>query len=69
MPPEYTTQECSGCGYLVKKTLKCYAPLTRPTRTHRCPRCGLVLDRDVNAAIKVLRTANAIVLRRGLAVV
>ncbi|MFS8795995.1 transposase [Synechococcus sp. R70.1] len=47
MPPEYTTQECSGCGYLVKKTLS--------TRTHRCPRCGLVLCRDHNAALNILR--------------
>ncbi|MFT0728451.1 transposase, partial [Synechococcus sp. F70.1] len=47
MPPEYTTQECSRCGYLVKKTLS--------TRTHRCPRCGLVLCRDHNAALNILR--------------
>jgi predicted RNA-binding Zn-ribbon protein involved in translation (DUF1610 family) len=45
--PEYTTQECSRCGYLVKKTLS--------TRTHRCPRCGLVLCRDHNAALNILR--------------
>jgi putative transposase len=47
VPPEYTTQECSRCGYLVKKTLS--------TRTHRCPRCGLVLCRDHNAALNILR--------------
>ena len=37
VPPEYTSQECSNCGEMVKKAL-C-------TRTHLC-RCGLVMDRD-----------------------
>ena len=49
VPPEYTTQECSGCGCRVKKTLS--------TRTHRCPKCGLVLCRDQNAALNILRRA------------
>ena len=49
VPPEYTTQECSGCGHLVKKTLS--------TRTHQCPKCGLVLCRDQNAALNILRRA------------
>ncbi len=49
VPPEYSTQECSGCGYLVKKTLS--------TRTHRCPECGLVICRDQNAALNILRRA------------
>ena len=47
VPPEYTSQDCSHCGHRVKKTLS--------TRTHRCPRCGVVIDRDVNAAINILR--------------
>jgi putative transposase len=46
VPPAYTTQECSRCGTLVKKTLS--------ERTHVCPKCGLVLDRDHNAALTVL---------------
>jgi putative transposase len=46
VPPEYTTQECSRCGTLVKKTLS--------ERTHICPKCGLVLGRDHNAALTVL---------------
>jgi putative transposase len=41
VPPAYTTQECSRCGTLVRKTLS--------QRTHVCPKCGLVLDRDHNA--------------------
>jgi transposase len=36
----------SGCGKLV--------PKTRADRVHVCPYCGLVLDRDVNAARVIL---------------
>lgn len=43
--PAYTSQECSNCGEVVKKSLS--------TRTHAC-RCGCVLDRDHNAAINIL---------------
>ncbi|HEV8190120.1 MAG TPA: transposase, partial [Ktedonobacterales bacterium] len=42
LPPAYTSQECSGCGERVPKSLS--------VRTHACPSCGLVLDRDENAA-------------------
>ena len=44
--PRNTSQICSGCGVIVKKSLA--------TRTHKCS-CGLVLDRDINAAINILR--------------
>jgi putative transposase len=44
--PRGTSQECSGCGAVVKKTLA--------ERVHRCS-CGTVLDRDHNAAINVER--------------
>jgi putative transposase len=47
--PAYTTQDCSGCGARVKKSLS--------IRTHICPACGLVLDRDHNAAINILEKA------------
>ncbi|HEU5200116.1 MAG TPA: transposase [Ktedonobacterales bacterium] len=47
--PRFTTQDCSGCGYRVKKTLS--------MRTHVCPSCGLVLDRDHNAALNILDLA------------
>ncbi len=43
--PQYTSQECSSCGEIVKKTLS--------TRTHVC-KCGCVLDRDHNAARNIL---------------
>ena len=43
--PQYTSQNCSSCGEVVKKTLS--------TRTHVCL-CGCVLDRDENAARNIL---------------
>jgi putative transposase len=43
--PQYTSQDCSNCGNLVKKTLS--------TRTHICG-CGTILDRDHNAAKNIL---------------
>ena len=44
--PRYTSQTCSGCGVIVKKQLQ--------DRVHDCKDCGLVLDRDHNAAINIL---------------
>jgi putative transposase len=46
VPPYYTSQNCSNCGEVVKKSLS--------QRTHRCVHCGVVLDRDKNAAINIL---------------
>jgi putative transposase len=42
VPPAYTSQDCSGCGERVQKSLS--------VRTHVCTNCGLILDRDENAA-------------------
>ncbi|HEV8192434.1 MAG TPA: transposase [Ktedonobacterales bacterium] len=54
VPPAYTTQDCSGvlpdgspCPERTQKALS--------VRTHVCSRCGLVLDRDQNAALNILR--------------
>lgn len=47
VPPHNTSQDCSNCGKKVKKSLS--------TRTHICPHCGYVADRDVNAAINILK--------------
>ncbi|HEY9799224.1 MAG TPA: transposase [Leptolyngbyaceae cyanobacterium] len=47
VPPHNTSQNCSNCGEKVQKSLS--------TRTHVCPHCGYVEDRDVNAAINILR--------------
>ncbi|NEO38522.1 MAG: transposase [Moorea sp. SIOASIH] len=54
--PAYTSQNCSNCGEVVKKSLS--------TRTHTC-KCGCQLDspkatlreRDHNAAINILQRA------------
>jgi len=46
--PAYTSQNCSECGEVVKKSLS--------TRTHIC-KCGCKLDRDHNAAINILKRA------------
>lgn len=50
--PHNTSQICSGCGHIVKKTLA--------VRIHKCPHCGLELDRDINAARNILATALSI---------
>jgi len=47
--PAYTSQLCSNCGSIVEKSLK--------DRIHECHYCGLVLDRDVNAARNILKLA------------
>jgi putative transposase len=44
--PAYTTQDCSRCGH--RQTL------SLADRTYTCPCCGLVLDRDLNAARNIL---------------
>lgn len=49
--PHFTSQDCSGCGTKVKKSLS--------TRTHICWSCGLVMDRDHNAARNILVLALA----------
>ncbi|NJN09993.1 MAG: transposase [Richelia sp. RM2_1_2] len=46
--PHYTSQKCSNCGAIVKKSLS--------TRTHICS-CGCNLHRDENAAINILNLA------------
>jgi putative transposase len=45
--PHYTSQNCSNCGETVKKSLS--------VRTHVCPHCGFVADRDHNAAMNILQ--------------
>jgi len=48
VPPHFTSQDCSSCGARVQKALS--------TRTHSCPHCGHVEQRDVNAAKVILRS-------------
>jgi predicted RNA-binding Zn-ribbon protein involved in translation (DUF1610 family) len=52
VPPQYTSQDCSGCGTRVPKSLS--------VRTHGCPHCGLILDRDHNAALNIQRVGQTL---------
>lgn len=45
--PRNTSKMCSSCSELVEKKLS--------DRIHACPNCGLVIDRDENAAINILQ--------------
>lgn len=45
--PINTSQICSKCDQIVAKDLS--------VRIHDCPNCGLKIDRDLNAAINILR--------------
>jgi len=48
--PKNTSQICSGCGNIAdKKTLF--------TIIYKCPKCGLIMDRDKNAARNILNLA------------
>jgi putative transposase len=56
VPPAFTSQDCSACGARVAKSLS--------VRTHVCPSCGLILDRDQNAARNIQWAGQAL---RGVA--
>jgi putative transposase len=45
--PAYTSQDCSQCGHR--------QPLSLSDRTYTCPCCGVVLDRDFNASLNIVR--------------
>src|SRR6266487_724560 len=47
--PRFTSQKCFKCDEIVQKSLS--------VRTHICPCCGYVADRDVNAAQNILKLA------------
>jgi putative transposase len=51
VPAHSTSQDGSGCGERVPTALR--------VRTHVCPRCGLALVRDANAALNILRAGQA----------
>ncbi len=57
VPPHYTSQRCSACKAVVQKALS--------VRPHVCPHCGYVADRDVNAALNILKAAQAALARTG----
>jgi putative transposase len=50
--PRNTTKTCSVCGELVPKKLW--------QRRHDCPKCGLSLGRDHNAALNILRLGESL---------
>ena len=50
--PAYTSQECSSCSTVVKKSLSTRSPVCQ---------CGCVLDRDENAALNILNKGLATV--------
>jgi len=52
--PAYTSIECSRCHEMVPKSLA--------VRTHVCPNCSLILDRDYNSAIVVEQRGCALLL-------
>jgi len=58
--PHGTSQECSGCKEKVPKGLS--------ERWHRCPYCGLELQRDHNAARNILARGMEILQAAGLVV-
>ncbi len=45
--PAYTSQDCSQCGHR--------QALSLADRTYTCPCCGVVMDRDLNASLNILR--------------
>ncbi|QFW68490.1 MAG: transposase [Nanoarchaeotal virus 1] len=45
--PKNTSKKCSRCGYVNKK-------LSLDDRVFKCPKCGLEIDRDYNAALNIL---------------
>jgi len=46
--PAYTSRTCSRCGFVVEG-------LELSDRVFVCPKCGLVLDRDLNASFNILK--------------
>ena len=49
---EPSSKTCSSCGWIDED-------LTLSDRTFRCEQCGLVLDRDLNAAINLVHRAGS----------
>ena len=46
--PKNTTQQCSGCGSMPRDKIGL------DQRMYHCYSCGMVLDRDINAAVNIL---------------
>ena len=52
VPAHYTSQKCSDCKNIVPKGLS--------IRTHICPECGFIADRDYNASLNILAAGQAV---------
>lgn len=50
--PAYTSQDCSACGHRKHD-------LTLADRIYHCLACGLIIDRDLNAALNILARGRA----------
>jgi putative transposase len=51
IPAKNTSQTCSNCGQIVQKDLS--------VRIHSCS-CGLVIDRDFNSALNILKLGQSL---------
>ena len=49
--PQYTSMTCSDCGNVQE--------MPQEERTYICGRCGMQMDRDVNASINILKRGRA----------
>jgi putative transposase len=63
-PPAFTSQDGSG---ILPDGKPCRARIRQSLsmRTHLCPRCGLILDRDENAAVNILARGLALAREQG----
>ncbi|GIW70219.1 MAG: hypothetical protein KatS3mg101_0966 [Patescibacteria group bacterium] len=50
--PKYTSQKCSGCGAIIQKIAQC--------QDTYLSECSLIIDRDHNASLNILRAGIAL---------
>ena len=62
VPPNYTTQTCSVCGYVMKGE----EHLTLKTWEWECPNCHTIHHRDTNAAKNILARGIALLKEHGI---
>ena len=67
VPPQFTSQDCSG---LLRDGSHCPERVSKSlcVRTHVCPRCGLVMDRDEHAARLIKERALHLLARNAVSV-
>jgi putative transposase len=67
VPPQFTSQDCSG---LLRDGSRCPERVAKSlsVRTHVCPRCGLLMDRDEHAARLIKERALQLLARNGVSV-